>query len=78
MNMMSKQFMYLIGVGIVSGGLMGWLGAHFATTANMYEMLEVYEQGKKDALKTSPPSMDLEMTCVRIWANKTPPPEALK
>lgn len=33
-----------------------------------------YERGLKDALKTSPPSMDLEMVCVSLWANKQPVP----
>jgi hypothetical protein len=75
---LNKQFLYPIATGVIAGGLMGLIGSHYATTANMYEMLEVYEQGKKDALKTNPPSMELELTCVRVWANKIPPPDALK
>lgn len=75
---LNKQFLYPIAVGVITGGLMGLIGSHYATTANMYEMLEVYDQGKKDALKTNPPSMDLEITCANIWAGRVPPPDALK
>jgi len=75
---LNKQFLYPIAAGVITGGLMGLIGSHYATTANMHEMLEVYEQGKKDALKTNPPSMELELTCVRVWANKIPPPDAFK
>jgi hypothetical protein len=47
------------------------------TTAQAF--VEVYERGKKDALRMSPrPSLDLEMACIAIWANKVPVPEALK
>jgi hypothetical protein len=31
-----------------------------------------YERGLNDALKTNPPSMDLEMVCVNLWTNKQP------
>jgi protein-L-isoaspartate O-methyltransferase len=33
-----------------------------------------YERGLADALRTNPPSMDLEMVCVNLWANKQPVP----
>jgi protein-L-isoaspartate O-methyltransferase len=33
-----------------------------------------YERGLVDALRTNPPSMDLEMVCVNLWANKKPVP----
>lgn len=33
-----------------------------------------YERGLNDALKTNPPSMDLEMVCVNLWANKQAAP----
>jgi len=47
------------------------------TTAQAF--VEIYEKGKKDALRLSPsPSMDLEMACIAIWANKVPVPEAFK
>ena len=47
------------------------------TTAQAF--VEIYEKGKKDALRLSPrPSLELEMACVAIWANNVPVPEALK
>lgn len=50
-------------------------GAHVTTE----RLLEVYEQGKKDALSTTPrPSLELEMRCASIWANQVPVPEALR
>jgi hypothetical protein len=35
-------------------------------------VIEAYNMGLRDALKTNPPSMDLEQTCVNMWANKQP------
>jgi hypothetical protein len=31
-----------------------------------------YNKGRQDALKTSPPSFELEETCLEVWANKQP------
>ena len=36
------------------------------------DIIESYNMGLKDALKTNPPSMDLEQTCVNMWADKQP------
>jgi len=36
------------------------------------DIIQAYNMGLKDALKTNPPSMDLEQTCVNMWANKQP------
>jgi hypothetical protein len=36
------------------------------------DIIQAYNQGLKDALRTNPPSMDLEQTCVNMWANKQP------
>jgi hypothetical protein len=36
------------------------------------DVVEAYRMGIKDALKTNPPSLDLEQTCVSMWANKQP------
>jgi len=36
------------------------------------DVIEAYNMGLKDALKTNPPSMDLEQVCVNLWANKQP------
>ena len=35
-------------------------------------VIEAYNMGLKDALRTNPPSMDLEQVCVSMWANKQP------
>jgi len=35
-------------------------------------VIEAYNMGLKDALRTNPPSMDLEQVCVNLWANKQP------
>lgn len=35
-------------------------------------IIEAYKMGAKDALKTNPASMDLEMVCVGLWAEKQP------
>jgi hypothetical protein len=34
------------------------------------DIIQAYNMGLKDALKTNPPSMDLEQTCVNMWADK--------
>ena len=34
------------------------------------DLVEAYEQGKKDALKTNPVSLELEMTCAGLWAGQ--------
>ena len=36
------------------------------------DIIQAYNQGLKDALRTNPPSMDLEQVCVNMWANKQP------
>lgn len=55
------------------------LGMYHGSRVKAEDLIATYEQGQKDALKLSPrPSMDLEMACVAIWANKVPVPEALK
>ena len=35
-------------------------------------VIEAYNMGLKDAIKTNPPSMELEQTCVNLWADKQP------
>ena len=35
-------------------------------------VIDAYNQGIKDALRTNPVSMELEMVCLEIWANKQP------
>lgn len=36
------------------------------------DIIEAYNMGVKDALKTNPPSLELEETCVSMWADKQP------
>jgi hypothetical protein len=36
------------------------------------DIVEAYRMGSKDALRTNPPSLDLEQTCVNMWSNKQP------
>jgi hypothetical protein len=36
------------------------------------DVVEAYRMGLKDALRTNPPSLELEQTCVNMWANKQP------
>lgn len=68
--------------GVVTGLLMVVslsYGVLYGSKQKAEEVVEAYERGKKDALKVSPrPSMELEMTCINIWANKVPLPEVLK
>ena len=39
-------------------------------TAN--DIVEAYKAGKRDALRTNVPSMELEQSCVTLWAQKQP------
>ena len=34
------------------------------------DVITAYNLGIKDALKTNPPSLDLEHVCLELWANK--------
>lgn len=36
------------------------------------DVIVAYNMGHKDALKTNPPSMELEQVCLNLWANKQP------
>ena len=36
------------------------------------DIIEAYNTGLKDALKTNPASWDLEQTCLNMWADKQP------
>jgi hypothetical protein len=65
---------------VVTGTLLAfYIGMAYGSRTQAQAFVEVYERGKKDALRMSPrPSMDLEMACIAIWANKVPVPEALK
>jgi hypothetical protein len=34
------------------------------------DIISSYNMGIKDALRTNPPSQDLEQACLELWANK--------
>ena len=36
------------------------------------DIIEAYNMGLKDALRTNPASWDLEQTCLNMWANAQP------
>jgi len=59
--------------------LIFYIGVAHGSSIKTLDLMEVYEAGKKDALRVSPrPSLELELTCANVWANKIPPPEVLK
>jgi hypothetical protein len=67
-------------VGLILGALIFFLiGVQHGSSIKALDMVEIFEAGKKEALKVSPrPSLELEMTCANIWAGKVAPPEVLK
>ena len=36
------------------------------------DIVEAYKAGKKDALRTNVPSMELEQACLELWSQKQP------
>lgn len=36
------------------------------------DLIDAYNRGHKDALRTNPVSFELEQTCLELWANKQP------
>lgn len=36
------------------------------------QIVEAYKQGIEDAVRTNPPSWQLEEACLEVWANKQP------
>ena len=67
-------------VGLILGALIWFLiGVQYGSDIKALDMVEIFEAGKKEALRVSPrPSIELEMTCANIWAGRVPPPEVLK
>jgi hypothetical protein len=56
-----------------------FMGVLHGSSVKAIDMVEIFEAGKKDALKVSPrPSLELELTCANVWAGKVNPPEVLK
>ena len=36
------------------------------------DIVEAYKAGKRDALRTNVPSMELEQACLELWSQKQP------
>ena len=36
------------------------------------DIIEAYNTGLRDAIRTNPPSWELEQTCLNMWADKQP------
>ena len=36
------------------------------------DVVEAYRMGLKDAIKTNPPSLELEQVCMNMWAERQP------
>jgi hypothetical protein len=74
-----SQFMMGAVVGVVATALIaiGMNKLHRAQMPQSYvempkDIIQAYNMGLKDALKTNPPSWDLEQTCLNMWADKQP------
>jgi hypothetical protein len=75
----NKQWALGVIVGVVLTSLIA-IGLHKLHKAQMpqsyvempRDIIQSYNMGLKDALKTNPPSWDLEQTCLNMWADKQP------
>ena len=74
-----SQFTMGVAVGFVATALIaiGVNKLYRAQTPQSYvempkDIIDAYNTGLKDALKTNPPSWDLEQTCLNLWAGKQP------
>jgi uncharacterized membrane protein len=74
-----SQFTMGVVVGFVATALIavGINKLHKAQMPQSYvempqDIIQAYNMGLKDALKTNPPSWDLEQTCLNMWADKQP------
>ena len=67
-------------VGLILGAAIWFLiGVQYGSDIKALDMVEIFEAGKKEALRVSPrPSLELELTCANVWAGKVAPPEVLK
>lgn len=62
-------------IGLLSGVVASWVVLKVTPLeASAEALIAAYDQGKRDALRTNPVSMDLEMVCLNLWANKQPTP----
>lgn len=74
-----SQFTMGVVVGFVATALIaiGINKLHRAQMPQSYvempkDIIEAYNMGLKDALKTNPASWELEQTCLNMWADKQP------
>ena len=67
-------------VSLILGAVLFFIiGAQYGSDVKALDMVEIFEAGKKEALRVSPrPSLELELTCANVWAGKVNPPEVLK
>ena len=67
-------------VGLILGALIWFLiGVQYGSDIKALDMVEIFEAGKKEALRVSPrPSLELELTCANVWAGKVAPPEVFE
>jgi hypothetical protein len=75
----NKQWALGVVVGVVLTSLiaLGLNKLHKAQSPQSYvemprDIIQAYNMGLKDALKTNPASWDLEQTCLNLWADKQP------
>ena len=74
-----SQFTMGVVVGFVATALIaiGINKLHRAQMPQSYvempkDIIQAYNMGLKDALKTNPASWELEQTCLNMWADKQP------
>lgn len=66
-------------MGVLAGLIASYASTYWwPSSTHTQALLGAYEQGKQDALKTNPVSMDLEMVCLGLWAGKQPTLEGQK
>jgi len=62
-------------IGLLSGLVASWEVVKVSPPSLDSEaLIKAYDQGQKDALRTNPVSMDLEMVCLGLWADRQPTP----
>ena len=60
-------------IGLLSGVVASWVVLKVTPLeASAEALIAAYDRGKRDALRTNPVSMDLEMVCLGLWADKQP------
>ena len=50
-----------------------WFKTDIVPRFNMpRDVVEAYRMGLKDAMRTNPPSLELEQVCMNMWADRQP------